>query len=178
MLSRVANSGRWTKAGILLMLAIFVAGFVALSWPTEAQEVRYRPRNLLERVFGSRDYGGGVEQQRPRRVARRGILQRLFGREEVQPEPKRRVIVRTKTKKARNSAGQAAVVRVEEPEALPKLDTARTVMVVGDFMASGLSEGLAGAYSQNRTSRSSTAATARPGSCATSSTTGQARSRR
>ena len=46
--------------------------------------------------------------------------------------------------RARQQVGQVA-----EPEAIAKLDTARTVMVVGDFMAGGLAEGLDSAYAQN-----------------------------
>lgn len=140
MLGKVANGGKRTKAGILLMLALFAAGFVAMSWPTEAQEVRYRPRNLLERMFG-----GEEPPPRARPAPKRRLLDRLFGGGEEEDLPaENKKSLKTKSRK---SASQ--VVRVEEPDALPKLDTARTVMVVGDFMASGLSEGMLSAYSQN-----------------------------
>lgn len=110
---------RRTKAGIAAFIALLVACFVVFSWPSVAQQEKPRSRNLLQFLFGSDE-----------------------------PEPVARKPVRTKPKaKSRKSASQAA--RVDEPEALPKLDTARVVLVVGDFLASGLSEGLASAYAQN-----------------------------
>lgn len=110
---------RRTTAGIAAFLALLVAVFVTLSWPSVAQQEKPRSRNLLQFLFGSSE-----------------------------PEPVARRPVRTKQKaKSRKKASQVA--RVEEPDALPKLDTARVVLVVGDFLASGLSEGLASAYAQN-----------------------------
>lgn len=122
MLRRLTESGRRTKAGIILVLAVFVAGTVALSWPSAAQERGERSRNLLQMLFGGGDSEPAVKK-------------------------KPRVKVKAKTKSRKSSAGR--VVRVEEPDALPKTDTARTVLVVGDFLAGGLSEGLVSAYSQN-----------------------------
>src|SRR5262245_5272909 len=103
-----------------------MAGFMTVSGPTNAQdEPTYRPRTLLDMLF------------------RRGTLVE-------QPAVRRPIVRRAKVKKsskARQPAGD--VVRVEEPEALPKIDDSRVVLVIGDFMADGLSEGLASAYSQN-----------------------------
>jgi hypothetical protein len=160
--NHIANGGRRTKTGVILMLVLFAAGFVATAWPTAAQEVRYRPRSLVERLFNSDDERQPrVERrrrvvQRPRAVRqppaeRKGLFGRLFGGEvEEQPlEPTRKVRTKAKSKSRKSGAGAGQVVRVEEPDALPKLDTARTVLVIGDFMAGGLSEGLVSAYSQN-----------------------------
>jgi hypothetical protein len=145
------------------MLVLFAACFVATSWPTTAQEVKYRPRSLVERLFDSGDerqprveQRRRVVKQRPRAAQqppaqRKGLFGRLFGGDiEEQPlEAPRKVKTKTKSKSRKSGAGAGQVVRVQEPDALPKLDTARTVLVVGDFMADGLSEGLVSAYSQN-----------------------------
>jgi hypothetical protein len=122
VLTGIANSGRRTKTGIMLTLVLCVAAFVGPSWPTAAQERSERPRTLLDLLF------------------RRGG--------DAPPPVVKKKAVKAKTKsKSRKSLGQ--IVRVEEPDAVAKLDTARTVMVIGDFMAGGLSEGLTSAYSQN-----------------------------
>jgi hypothetical protein len=143
------------------MLVLFAAGFVATAWPTAAQEVRYRPRSLVERLFnGNDERQPRVERrrrvvQRPRAVQqppaqRRGLFGRLFGGDvEEQPLEPARKAKKGKAKARKSGAGVGQVVRVEEPDALPKLDNARTVLVIGDFMAGGLSEGLVSAYSQN-----------------------------
>jgi hypothetical protein len=81
------------------------------------------------------------------RVERKSILQLLFGtpkREvrEQEPEPKRlkpRTSNRTK-KQTTTDTAKAAPVAVE------KLPDARTVLVIGDFVAGGLGEGLTAAF--------------------------------
>ncbi|MDW6025045.1 DUF459 domain-containing protein [Mesorhizobium sp. BAC0120] len=143
--------GRWTRkrASLALTLLTCALGLLALSLPTVAQEeipYRYRPPNLLERIFGREEPPVNIQRQPVR--PRRPLLERLFGGGTEEPPPA--VIQRAPSSKAktrRSTMGE--VVRVEEPEALPKADAARTVLVVGDFMASGLSEGLLSAYSQN-----------------------------
>jgi uncharacterized protein len=155
VIGRIRNGRGVIRAGGALMLVLCAVGFVALSWPTEAQEIRYRPRGLLERLF-TRD----VEEQ-PRAAPRavqprapvkksRGLLDTLFGTDSVdeQPPVTNKTSARTKST-SKSGASSSQVVRVQEPDALPKAETARTVMVVGDFMASGLAEGLVSAYSQN-----------------------------
>ena len=125
MLARASFPGGKVKAGVALALALLIAGSALLSWPSAAQEQRQRPRTLLDFLF------------------RRGG-------DDVQVPVKKRPTLKAKVKqrsKARKSSSQ--IVKVQEPEALAKLDTARTVIVVGDFMASGLAEGLAAAYAQN-----------------------------
>src|SRR5262245_30543221 len=113
------------------MLLFFVTGFVAMSWPSVAQDnipYRYRPPSLLDRVFGR-----SVEQPPPRvekRPAkqRKPLLERLFGGGDDE-EPPVAVQRASKTRpKTRRSVGE--VVRVEEPEAVAKLDDARTVLVI------------------------------------------------
>ena len=167
MTGRTANSRHSTRAGAALLLGLCVAGFVALAWPTVAQEIKYRPRNLIQRLF-TRD----VEAQPPRvarpraaqpraaqprpgqtRVAvkpRRGLLERIFGSNDDEEEQLPPLATKSTRTKAKSRAGAAdQVVRVQEPEALPKAETARPVLVIGDFMADGVAQGLVTAYSQN-----------------------------
>lgn len=119
MLRRIAT-GKGNRAGLLLLALLCIAGFVAVSWPSTAQEQRPQRRTLLQMLFG--------------------------GGDEPPPATKKKVSKPAKPKR-KKSTGQ--VVRVEEPDALPKAETARAILVIGDFMASGLSEGLISAYSQN-----------------------------
>lgn len=162
MIGRIASSKGNTRAAAALLLGFCVAGFVALAWPTAAQEVRYRPRNLFERLFTTRD----VEEPprvvrpratRPRAVApqavaikpRRGLLDRLFSSEDDVQQPLPPPVRKSAKAKAKAGLSGGQVVRVQEPEALPKTEAARPVLVIGDFMADGLAEGLVSAYSQN-----------------------------
>jgi len=125
MLARISYPGGKLKAGVALALALLIAGSALLSWPSAAQEQSRRPRTLLDFLFRR----GSDDEQLP-----------------VKKRPPVKAKVKQRSK-ARKSSSQ--IVKVEEPEALAKLDTARTVMVVGDFMASGLAEGLTTAYAQN-----------------------------
>ena len=149
MQAHIANSGTRMKAGIGLMLLLLAAGFVALSWPTAAQEnipYRYRPPSLLDRMFGrSVEEPPPAIKKRPAKP-RKPLLERLFGNNDEEPDVTEKKVSKAKSK-TRRAAGE--VVRLEEPEAVVKLDDARTVLVVGDFMAGGLSEGLVSAYAQN-----------------------------
>src|SRR4051794_18483430 len=109
VLARISFPGGKVKAGVALALALLIAGSALLSWPSAAQEQSHRPRTLLDFLFRR----GGDDEQLP---------------------VKKRSTLKTKAKqrsKAPKSSSQ--IVKVEEPEALAKLDTARTVMVVGDF---------------------------------------------
>lgn len=74
---------------------------------------------------------------------RRTLFDVLFGGKKVErPDSSR------KTRRS-GSAQSSNVVRVPEPEAVDKLENARVVLVVGDFLADGLSEGLVSAYTQS-----------------------------
>jgi hypothetical protein len=132
VLARIPTPGRLAQAGIVALVLILVAGsFVVLSWPSVAQEQTTRPRALLD----------------PRRVL--DLLFRRGGGDDQQPPAvKQRRPVKANAAKQR-SKSRTQPPAVAEPEAVVKADTARTVMVIGDFMASGLAEGLASAYSQN-----------------------------
>lgn len=93
------------------------------------------------------------EQGQPRE--RRGFFQRLFGSNDREPaaEPAER----SRPAARRQGGGRAATgggatadaapARRQEPAAVEKLENARVVLVVGDFLASGLGEGLVEAFS-------------------------------
>ncbi len=121
MQSVLVSANRWRRPGcIALALALVLPLLAALVSESAAQE--YRPRrNFLQRLFLGNDY----------------------------PEPPRqlRKAKRKKVAKARRSK------RSNEPEAaevaeVVKAPDARIVLVVGDFLGSGLAEGLAAAYAQ------------------------------
>jgi uncharacterized protein len=123
--ARTPSPGRLKQAGVVaLVLVMLASGFAVLSWPSIAQEQSTRPRSLLDLLF------------------RRG------GDDEQPPAVKKKRPVKAKVKQRAKSRRQP-VVAVAEPEAIAKADTARTVMVVGDFMAGGLAQGLDVAYAQN-----------------------------
>jgi uncharacterized protein len=139
--TRAPFPGRLTQAGIVaLVLVLFAGAFAVLSWPSLAQELDTRPR--LE------------QNARPRALLDpRRVLDLFFRRGSDEQQPVVRRTQPTKAK-AKAKAKQRSKSRTQppvaaEPEEVAKLDTARTVMVVGDFMASGLAEGLSTAYAQN-----------------------------
>lgn len=104
------------------MLAVLAVIAVAAS-PVLAQEQPRKPRNLLEFLFGRGDRGNS---------------------EASQEQPAARPKNRTKPTKARPKVPPEPEVAIVE-----KLQTARTVLVVGDFMGSGLAEGLNEVFAQN-----------------------------
>lgn len=121
---------------LTLALAVLVTGF-SIGAPIQVAAQEYRPwlRNLL--IL-------------PRRE-RRAMPRRVEPQREV-PGARRKVIRRS-TRQARKSVPRRNVERAEaaEPEvqAVEKLADAKIVLVVGDFLASGLAEGLTEAYAEN-----------------------------
>ena len=115
------------------MLILLASGFAMLPWPSVAQEQQQtaRPRALLD----------------PRRVLDL-FFRRGRGDDDQPPAVKQRRSVKAKAAKQR-SKSRTELPAVSVPEAIAKVDTARTVMVVGDFMAGGLAQGLDSAYAQN-----------------------------
>lgn len=91
----------------------------------------------------SADTAWAQEGDRPRKG---GLFEFLFGRRD-RPEPQKakpRVV-----RRAPAAAPADAAPRAPKPQAVEKLDNARLVLVIGDFMASGLAEGLDDAYAQS-----------------------------
>jgi hypothetical protein len=83
---------------------------------------------------------------------RRSLLEMLFGRPLSQPEyapeaPPPRRAARPRVKRSTPPPQPKTVVtQPDEPAPAEKLDTAKKVLVVGDFLAGGLGEGLADAF--------------------------------
>ena len=86
------------------------------------------------------------EQQRARRG---GLLDLLFGRRERVEQPEAAPpATRSRPRAARTAGAPAAPVEPQAP-AIEKLENARTILVVGDFIASGLAEGLEEAFAES-----------------------------
>ncbi|BCH23062.1 SGNH/GDSL hydrolase family protein [Mesorhizobium sp. L-8-3] len=108
---------------IPVMLVVLTA--IAIAAPSAlAQEQQRRPRNLLELLFGRSDRG--AEQVRPQRPA-------------------------AGSKKTRKKSAKVRPRPSPEPEivVVDKSQTAQAVLVVGDFMGSGLAEGLEAVFAEN-----------------------------
>ncbi|MGN6549693.1 MAG: SGNH/GDSL hydrolase family protein [Pararhizobium sp.] len=88
------------------------------------------------------------------RVERGSILDFFFGRRrqaypEPPPAPRRARRPRTTRSRSAPASAPAASAAPDEPQPVEKRDDARTVLVVGDFMASGLADGLTEAFAQS-----------------------------
>ncbi len=115
---------RATMATAKFVLAAFLALVMALACLPNAAGAQERRRTLLDMLFGNRepDYPDQpVEQPPPRR--------------KVQP------------KKRPTPPPRQPVAQPETPTPAEKLPDARTVLVVGDFLANGLASGLEDAFS-------------------------------
>lgn len=116
---------RWLV--LALAAASLCLGALAPVHVAEAQEQRYQRRSILDFFLGRRyldDAPQAPDVQQPRRQRKRP------------PPPK--AVVNTRT---------APPLRtVEEEPAVQKLGDARTILIVGDFLASGLGDGLTAAF--------------------------------
>ncbi|WEX10357.1 DUF459 domain-containing protein [Chelativorans sp. AA-79] len=129
----------------LLVFGLAVATFLlpALQAPAPAQEL-IRRQGLLDRLFGGpppREALPPAQGERPRR----GILQR---RERAAPRQERAPAARSTRRAAPRSSPARSVPEPPLPETVKKDENARVVLVVGDFMAGGLAEGLETAYAE------------------------------
>lgn len=120
---------------LMLALAVLVTG-ISVAAPIQVAAQEYRPwlRNLW------------FSPRRDRRVIRRAVPRR-------EVPGARRKAIRRSTGQARKSVPRRNIERAEaaEPEvlAVEKQADAKIVLVVGDFLASGLAEGLTEAYAEN-----------------------------
>ncbi|MEX3010336.1 DUF459 domain-containing protein [Hoeflea sp. TYP-13] len=84
---------------------------------------------------------------------RRTLIDRLFGPRKVRPEKtnrqKPRAKIRRKKSVIRVSPGKKNRKKTKKVETVQKLENARKILVVGDFMAKSLSEGLDTAFEQS-----------------------------
>ncbi|WP_086005361.1 DUF459 domain-containing protein [Rhizobium freirei] len=122
----IERPARATMASLRIIFAAFIAAVIAFGCLSPAAEAQERPRrNLLDMLFGTRepDYPDQpAEQPPPRRKSQ--------PRKRPTPPPR-----------------QPVVVQPETPPAAEKLQDAKTILVVGDFLASGLGTGLEDAFS-------------------------------
>ena len=116
---------RATKATLRIVLTAFLTVVIALGCLPNMAQAQERPRrNLLDMLFGTRepDYPDQpVEQPPPRR--------KLQPKKRPTPPPRQ------------------PVAQPETPPPAEKLPDAKTILVVGDFLASGLATGLEDAFS-------------------------------
>jgi hypothetical protein len=86
------------------------------------------------------------------RVERRSLLEMFFGRrsapepEYIPTHPAPRRITRPRKRTVVAAPPRPAVIQPDEPPPVEKLDTAKKILVVGDFLASGLGSGLDDAF--------------------------------
>lgn len=137
------HSARATTATLRIVLTAFLSVVIAFGCLQNMAQAQERPRrNLFDMLFGTRepDYPDQpIEQPPPRR--------------KVQP------------KKRPTPPPRQPVAQPETPPPAEKLPDAKTILVVGDFLASGLATGLEDAFSTSPASSSSPAATSPPVSC-------------
>ncbi|MBB3427591.1 hypothetical protein FHT85_004593 [Rhizobium sp. BK312] len=119
------HPARATKATLRIVLTAFLAAVIALGCLPNMAEAQERPRrNLFDMLFGTRepDYPDQpMEQPPPRR--------KVQPRKRPTPPPRQ------------------PVAQPETPPPAEKLSDAKTILVVGDFLASGLATGLEDAFS-------------------------------
>lgn len=115
---------RATMATAKFILTAFLTAVMALACLPKAVEAQERRRTLLDMLFGN------PEPDYPDQPAE-------------QPPPRRKV----QPKKRPTPPPRQPVAQPETPPPTEKLPDARTILVVGDFMASGLATGLEDAFS-------------------------------
>jgi hypothetical protein len=125
---------------LVLSLALVLSDLPLSGSPAAAQQLIGRCHGLLGCLFG----GGG--SQPPARVyvppqKRTTTAPRI--RRQAAPQPQRN------RAPSRSSSHHSAPAAPPPPPEVDKLDNARTVLVVGDFLAGGLAEGLEDAYAES-----------------------------
>ncbi len=130
-LHRYRRAGRLCAIVTLCLLAVPLVA--ALPSPAAAQE---RPRTILDMLFG-----GPQPQRQPYRI--RPTVE--------QPEPARRPAPRRNQRKSRSSspAPEASASASAKPAPAEKSGEAKNVLVVGDFLAASLANGLKDSYADN-----------------------------
>jgi len=128
-----------------IALGLVAAGLLTLPGePASAQEL-IRRQGFFERLFGGPPPRQALPPQgeRPRRGI--GILNR---EPRVAPPREREAAPARSSPRQRSNVARSAPTRAAPPpEVIEKQENARIVLVVGDFLASGLAEGLDAAYS-------------------------------
>lgn len=122
-------------APLVLLLA---AVLLTVALPQHAARAQERPRTIMEMLFGGRSY---ERQPQPRyeEPPRRTMRQR--------PSPRRAPTVRHKSAQPDRPAGGDQAEK--KPDTVEKSADAKTVLVVGDFLAASLADGLQDAFSED-----------------------------
>lgn len=131
--AKLEGNRRW-RAGFLLV-AFFLAALFASFAPAEAQQ-RVERRSIIDMIFGPRPMQHYPPPPPPRASAPPRAEPRAPRRERrssPKPAPRRQT---------------AAPAPPPEPT-VDKAEDAATVLVIGDFMASGLAEGLEAAFAED-----------------------------
>ncbi|WP_295806294.1 DUF459 domain-containing protein [uncultured Nitratireductor sp.] len=123
------GNGKPIALAVVALALTMPAALTAIPSSAEAQEYRQEQRRGLFDLL----FGGGLRQRQPERPA---VRQRNVPR---QQERTRR----------RRSAAPSAPRQPPPPPEVEKLENARVVLVLGDFMAGGLAEGLSAAYAES-----------------------------
>ncbi|EAU43346.1 hypothetical protein FP2506_10891 [Fulvimarina pelagi HTCC2506] len=140
------------RSAALRALAALVAVAVAVTGilPVQRAEAQQRPRTIVDMLFG----GGGSNAERPRRVIKKRVIrkkkatrsQRSATRKKRNANRKTRSSPRNAVRSAPAQAAPAAAAVADDSE---KNDNAKKILVVGDFMADSLADGLIESFSDD-----------------------------
>lgn len=135
---RMTAIGRKVAATFVMLLASFGLTLVYVAAQPSAAAAQERPRTILDMLFGN-----GLERRRPYRIDRRYTI--------TDPEPQRRAPRRSqrKSRSSESQPRQNAASANPAPEPTEKAEDAKTILVVGDFLAASLAKGLKDAYAEN-----------------------------
>ncbi len=154
MMARQATMTVWRRARLALVAAI--AGCAVLITglaPTGTVSAQERPRTVLEMLFG-----GGTRAVPERRVIRKKVIRKKKSSVRKKTKASRKAKVRKKKARqgssqkrraSRTSTARTSAVQVAEDEQTPKDANAQKVLVVGDFLADSLADGLDTIYEDN-----------------------------
>ena len=127
----------------LRLFAVLSAAILALSalLPIEAAKAQQRPRTIVEMLFG----GGNRMNEAP---SQQRVKKRVIRRQGASSRAKPARTRSTSRATPQRSRAPAAAVATSAPT-VDKDENAKTVLVVGDFLADGLADGLEDTYSDN-----------------------------
>ncbi|WAP69953.1 SGNH/GDSL hydrolase family protein [Jiella pelagia] len=123
------------RAGLGAMVTLGLLSFLITAVHPSPAVAQERPRTILDMLFG------GQPQRRPYRI--RPTVE--------EPQPVRRQAPRRSERKSRSTAPapKAAASASAKPAPAEKSGEAKTVLVIGDFLAASLASGLKDSYADN-----------------------------
>jgi uncharacterized protein len=138
-------TGRWDRivqalqkplrsiAGLLLLAAVSSALLMVMPVSSSSAQERYERRSVIDLIFGPRRSQEFPPPPPPR----------------AQPAPQQQQPARRRASPQAPSGGQTRQAATPAAPIVEKAEDARTVLVIGDFMASGLAEGLQEAFANS-----------------------------